>query len=85
MVVKLPVCREITPPAAFHVNGKDVPEWSNDDRSLRVRVLVGSYKDKTASFVVGNEELTYLDVQLTTEAGCKIFRSSERDCLHLHH
>jgi redox-sensitive bicupin YhaK (pirin superfamily) len=56
---------KLAPPRVFHLEGDDVPEWCSGTGD-RVRVLVGSFEDRTSP-LVPTHPFRFLDVQLRRE------------------
>jgi redox-sensitive bicupin YhaK (pirin superfamily) len=69
MFVRLPTAMELSPPEAFHLNSRDIPEHKAS--GVRARILVGSAFGKLAPINIINK-LTLLDVHLDAGASIEI-------------
>jgi redox-sensitive bicupin YhaK (pirin superfamily) len=65
MFVRLPTESELSPPAAFHLDDHEVPEYRSD--GARVRILAGSAFGLTSPIDIVNS-VTFLDVHLDSGA-----------------
>lgn len=79
MFVKLPSSKELTDPQAFHADTQDIP--TVEENGTRVRVLAGSYAGQSCGTElqkIGNEDVTFLEVQLQPGATFTTTASAEQ-------